>query len=106
MNNIICRKVIDVTKKGITLESTDKEIHINFDDCVKNCALEKGKSRNCVATRNITELSFTFYTSPKTHIIFKRSFFKDLIDGKSATGKFLDMQKAIVEAGYTSYDLS
>ena len=61
MNNIICRKVIDVTKKGITLESTDKEIHINFDDCVKNYALEKGKSCNCVATRNITELSLHYY---------------------------------------------
>lgn len=32
--------------------------------------------------------------------------FKDLIAGKSAVSKFFDLQKAIVEVGYTSYDLS
>lgn len=106
MNNIICRKVIDVTKKGITLDSAGEKIYIDFDDCVKNFSLEKGKVCKCVATRDITKLSFTFYTHPKTNIIFKRCFLKDLIAGKSAASKFLDMQKAIVEAGYTSYDLS
>jgi hypothetical protein len=106
MNNIICHKVIDVTKKGITLQSAGEKIYIDFNDCVKNFSLEKGNVCKCVATRDITKLSFTFYTYPKTNIIFKRSFLKDLIAGKSATSKFLDMQKAIVEAGYTSYDLS
>ena len=106
MNNIICHKVIDVTKKGITLQSAGEKIYIDFDDCVKNFSLEKGNVCKCVATRDITKLSFTFYTYPKTNIFFKRSFLKDLIAGKSATSKFLDMQKAIVEAGYTSYDLS
>ncbi len=38
--------------------------------------------------------------------VSERNFFKELIAGKSATSKFLDLQKAIVEAGYTSYDLS
>ena len=57
MNNIICHKVIAVTKKGAELESDGKKIYIDFDCCAK-------------------------------------------------TRKFLDMQKAIVEAGYTSYDLS
>ena len=106
MNNIICHKVIDVTKKGITLQSAGEKIYIDFDDCVKNFSLEKGNVCKCVATRDITKLSFTFYTYPKTNIIFERSFLKNLIAGKSATSKFLDMQKAIVEAGYTSYDLS
>ncbi len=106
MNNIICHNVIDVTKKGITLVSFGEKIYIDFDDCVKNFFLENGKVCKCVATRDITKLSFTFYTSPKTNIIFKRSFLKDLIMGKSSKRKFLDMQKAIAEAGYTSYDLS
>ena len=107
MNNIICHDVVDVTKEGITLKSYGGNIYIHFDDCVKNFSLEKGsKCYKCVATRDITTLSFTFYTQPKTNVVFKRSFFKDLIAGKSATSKFLDMQKAIVEAGYTSYDLS
>lgn len=106
MNNIICHKVIDVTKKGITLDSAGEKVYIDFDDCTKNFSLENGKVCKCVATRDITKLSFTFYTYPKTNIIFKRNFLKDLIVGKSATSKFLDMQKAIVVAGYTSYDVS
>ena len=105
-NNVICHKVIDVTKEGITLESDVEKIYIDFNDCVKNFSLEKGEICKCVATRDITTLSFTFYTRPKTNVVFKRSFFKELIVGKSATSKFLDLQKAIVEAGYTSYDLS
>ena len=106
MNNIICHNVIDVTKEGVTLESAGEKIYIDFDDCVKNFSLEKGKVCKCVATRDITTLSFVFYTQPKTTVVFKRSFFKELIARKSATSKFLDLQKAIVEAGYTSYDLS
>ena len=106
MNNIICHNVIDVTKEGITLESAGEKIYIDFDDCVKNFSLEKGKVCKCVATRDITTLSFVFYTQPKTNVVFKKNFFKDLIMGKSAVSKFLDMQKGIVEAGYTSYDLS
>ena len=106
MNNVICNKVIDVTKEGITLESDVEKIYIDFNDCVKNFSLEKGKVSRCVATRDITTLSFTFYTQPKTNVVFKKNFFKELIVGKSAISKFLDMQKAIVEAGYTIYDLS
>lgn len=107
MNNILCHNVIDVTKEGITLESARKKIFISFDECVKNFSLEKGKAfGKCVATRDITTLSFTFYTQPKTNVVFRRNFFKDLIAKKSAVSKFLDMQKSIIEVGYTSYDLS
>ncbi len=107
MNNIICHNVIDVTKEGITLKSEKKEIYISFDDCVKNFSSENGKEFcNCVATRDITTLSFTFYTQPKTTLVFKKSFLENLIAGKSAARKFFDLQKAIVEVGYTSYDLS
>lgn len=107
MNNIICHNVIDVTKEGITLKSAREKIYINFDDCVKNFSLEKGKEFcNCVATRDITTLSFTFYTQPKINVVFKKNLFKNLIAGKSAVSKFFDLQKAIVEVGYTSYDLS
>ena len=106
MRNIICHKVINVTNRGVTLESSGDEIYIDFDDCVKNFFAENGKVCKCVATRDVTTLSFSFYTQPKINVIFKRSFFKDLIVGKSATSKFLAMQKAIDKVGYTSYDLS
>ena len=106
MNNKICHKIINVTKNGITLQSAGEKIYIDFDDCVKNFSLENGRFCKCVATRDITKLSFTFYTNPRTNIIFKRNFLKNLLIGKSAVSKFWDMQKAIVEAGYTSYELS
>ncbi len=107
MNNLICHNVIDVTKEGITLESAGDKIYIDFGECAKNFSLEKGSEFcKCVASRDITTLSFIFYTQPKTNVVFKKRFFKDLIAGKSAISKFLDMQKAIVKVGYTSYDLS
>ena len=106
MNNVIFYKVIDATKEGITLESDIKRIYIDFNDCAKNYSLEKGKKCNCVADRDITSLSFTFYTNPKTNVVFKIKKTKKLVSGKSSIRAFLDMQKAIVEAGYTSYDLS
>lgn len=106
MNNIICHK-FDATKNGITFESAGKKIHINFDDCAKNFCSENGKEfGKCVATRDIVTLSFAFYTCPKTIVIFKNCLFKDFVIRKSANRKFLEVQNAIVEAGYTSYDLS
>ena len=106
MKNVICRKVIDVTQKGVTLECNGEKLYIDFNDCVKNFSLEKREKSQCVATRDITTLSFTFYTHPKTKVIFKRNVFNDIIMGKTAKSKFFDMQKSIIEAGYTSYDLS
>lgn len=107
MNYLICHKVIDITKAGITLATAREKIFIDFDDCVKNFSLENGKeSCKCVATRDITTLSFTFYTQPKTNVVFKRSLFKNLIAGKPDVNRFLDLQKAITGVGYTTYDLS
>mgnify|MGYP006867761560 FL=1 len=107
MNSIICYKVSDITQDGIILEFKKNKIHINFDDCAKNFATENNiKCNKCVATRDITKLSFTFYTYPKTKLVFKRYSLSNIIGGNSAISKFFDLQKAIVEAGYTSYDFS
>lgn len=107
MNGIICHNIIDITKEGIMLESQKERIYVCFDKCAKNFSLEKGNEYSrCVATRDVTTLSFVFYTQPKTKVVFKKCFLKDLITGKSAVSKFFDLQKAIVEAGYTSYDLT
>ena len=107
MNNIICHNVINTSKGVIILEYKKKELCIHFDDCAKNFAVEQGiELSKCVAMRDITSLSFIFYTLPKTKVIFKKHLIKDLIREKSAVQKFLDLQNAIIEAGYTSYDLS
>lgn len=107
MNTMICYKLINVTKDGITIKAGKNNVYIRFDDCVKNFSAEKGeKNCKCVATRDITTLTFTFYTHPKINVMFRRCSLKDLLVRRSAVNRFLEMQKAIVQAGYTSYDLS
>lgn len=107
MGDIICFKIVDINYSGITVKCGGTNIKIYFDECAKNYAdenfLEAGK---CITTRDITKLTFTFYTHPKIKVVFKKHFFKDLFSGRSAVSKFLELQKAINKYGYTSYDLS
>ncbi len=107
MNNIICFEIVNINSSGITVKSGKTDIKIRFDECAKNYANENFlENSRCVATRDITKLTFTFYTQPKIRVIFKKHFFKDLVSGRSAFSKFLELQKAINKYGYTSYDLS
>ena len=105
--SIVCDAILDITSSGLTLKYKNRNIFICFDECAKNYANEKSlEMSKCVATRDITKLTFTFYTHPKIKVVFKKHFIKDLFSRKTAVSKFLELQKAIVEAGYTSYDLS
>lgn len=107
MNEIICSEIIDINSSGFILKHKKTSVFISFDECSRNYANEKSvEMSKCVATRDITKLTFTFYTNPKTEIVFKKNFLKDLFSGKSAVGKFLDLEKIINKYGYTSYDLS
>lgn len=107
MNDILCFEISDINSSGLTAKSGKTDIKIRFEECAKNYADENAlENSKCVATRDITKLTFTFYTCPRTIVIFKKHFFKDLLSGKSAVRKFLDLQKAINKYGYTSYDLS
>lgn len=105
---IVCSDVAHISKSGITLKTREsKQIYVCFDECIKNYVEEGGaKTSRCVASRDITKLSFTFYSIPKTKIIFKKSFPMDLILRKAARKKFLNLQKQISKFGYSSYDLS
>lgn len=107
MSSIICSEIVNINGFGITAKSGKKDVKICFDECAKNYANENSldKSR-CVATRNISKLTFTFYTNPKTKVVFKKHFLKILFSGRSAVSKFFELQKAINKYGYTSYDLS
>lgn len=106
-DHIVCYDSVFVFKDGVILEYKKNNIYIKFDDCAKNFAAENGiESCKCVATRDITTLTFTFYTQPKTKIIFKKFSWKNLITGRTAVGRFFDLEKRISQVGYTSYDLS
>ena len=107
MNPIICGKVKAVNEDGIVLQSKKELISISFADCASNYAIETSSQiSTCVAIRDITRLSFTFFSQPKTIVAFKKSIFMYVLTGKSAVSRFIELQNAIIEAGYTSYDMS
>ena len=99
--------IVSIDSTGITVKNGEADVVINFEECAKNYAKENSlENSRCVATRDITKLTFTFYTQPKIRVVFKKHFFKDLVSGKSAVSKFLELEKSINKCGYTSYDLS
>ena len=107
MNETVFSELVSVDQWGIKVKNKKTEVFITFEECAKNYANEKLiEESKCVATRDITRLTFTFYTSPKIKLIFRKQFFKDILSGKTATGKFIDLQNEINKYGYTSYDLS
>lgn len=107
MNDIICSEIVNINSTGITLKHKTANIFVSFEECAKNYANQNFlETSKCVAVRDITNLTFTFYTNPKVKMVFKKSFFKNLFSGKSAVRRFLDLQKSIRNFGFTSYDLS
>lgn len=73
----VCDEILDINSSGLTIKSNRSDIFISFDECAKNCADEKSfKKSKCIATRDITKLTFTFYTHPKIRVIFKKIFSK------------------------------
>ena len=72
MSDIICFEIANINRSGITVKSGKTDIKICFDECVKNYANEKSlKTSRCVAARDITKLTFTFYTHPNIRVVFK-----------------------------------
>lgn len=98
--------ITDINKKGITyVDELGRNHVIFFSDCAAN-----GPSKSCVAKRNITKWCFEFYSSGiPIRILFKKSFvFKKgkrfLVGGKAK--RFRELQQAISDSGYTTYDFS
>lgn len=107
MKQIVCHGIICVDAQGIILRCQNSDITIQFEECAKNFAYENALNvSKCVATRDITSLSFVFFTEPKTNIVFKKNLMKDLFFGRSAFDKFIELQNAIIKVGYSSYDMS
>lgn len=107
MDNIICHEVVDINSKGITLKYRNSNVFIEFEECARNYAKQNFlNSSKCVAVRDITALTFIFYTCPKTKMVFKKNFLTSLFTGKSAVSKFMDLQNSINRFGFTSFDLS
>ena len=98
--------IIDITNEGITyFDQFDRKNIVSYETCAGN-----GTSTSCVAERNITKWCFKFHTSGVSiKFVFRKLFvFKKgkqfLVGGKLK--RFRTLQQAIINSGYTTYDLS
>ena len=85
---------------------------IDFAICVNNyCVRHPSASGNCIGERNIEDFYFLIYTSGvPTKIVFKKKRIFDFFGGSYFIGlrsqRFYNLQKLILEADYTTYDLT
>lgn len=106
MKDIICYKLLGVDNVGVILSYKSKNIKVIFEECAKNYAKENFvESSKCVADRDIQNHLFIFYTTPKTKVVFGKVGLERIFR-RMAHKRFLNLQKAISQYGYTSFDLS
>ena len=84
---------------------------IDFADCANNYSLLHPSSGICIGERNIDEFFFLIYTSgDPTKIVFKKKRVSGLFGGSFFIGsrlqRFHALQKLILIANYTTYDLT
>ena len=98
-------EITGISKAGISLKSFG---FINFKECAYNFKQTEGGSGKCVGEREITDLSFTFYTSPKPIMIkfIEKNKFIEFIAKENTISRFNKLQKQIIKFGYTTRDIS
>ena len=84
---------------------------IDFADCANNYSLLHPSSGICIGERNIEDFYFLIYTSGvPTKIVFKKKRISGFFGGSYFIGlrsqRFYNLQKLILEADYTTYDLT
>lgn len=108
----VSRKTKEISFDHVIYEDNDGLHKINLDVCSENFNEEYGKSSGtCVGVRNIEKSWFILYTSGvKTKIIFKRSFVfgfsaRVLLYG-TKTSRFLQFKQKLLDANYTTLDMT
>lgn len=98
-------EIVGISKEGISLKSFS---FINFKECAHNFKQIESCSENCIGEREITDLSFTFYTSPKPIMIkfITKSKLIEFISKKHTISRFHKLQKQIMKYGYSTQDMS
>ncbi len=98
-------EIAGISKEGISLISFG---FINFKECAYNFKQTEGGSGTCVGEREITDLSFTFYTSPKPIMIkfIEKNKFIEFIAKENTVSRFHKLQKQMIKFGYTTRDIS
>ncbi len=101
--------IVSVTSQGIILCNSNKqEVNILFCECVNNFSKEfPNSSGRCVATSDILNGHYTFYTEPKTLIkIRKKKYALSFFDKHKKTQQFVQFQKKLYQYGFKTYDLT
>ena len=98
-------EILGISKTGIALRSFG---FINFKECAYNFKQTEGGSGKCVGERDITDFSFTFYTSPKPIMIkfVEKNKFIEFIAKENTKSRFNKLQKQILQYGYRTRDMS
>jgi len=98
-------EITGISNAGISLKSFG---FINFKECAYNFKQTEGGSGKCVGEREITDLSFTFYTSPKPIMIkfIERHKFIEFIAKENTVSRFNKLQNQILKYGYSTRDMS
>ena len=95
------------TEKGIGLCSKETKSFLLLRSCVALAnSQHANNTNNCVGSRDITNLSFTFYSSPPVQIIFTKGIPSYILTGKTAIQRFHLMEKKLNSFGYHTRDLS
>lgn len=97
--------IVLIDEKGITLSADG---FISFAECARNFRLGRGGGGTCVGERDVTDLSFVFYTAPHPTVIsfFQKGKFSLPFAKTKAASRFLQLQKQIEKYGYSTYDMS
>ena len=98
-------EVLGINEEGISLTNFR---FINFRECEYNFKQSEGGSGKCIGERDITDYSFTFYTSPKPIMIvfIEKNKFIEFISKKNTISRFNKLQKQIMKYGYSTRDMS
>lgn len=105
MNEYNYKDITKITDTGIVFKDGTG---LSFEECTASWnashGLEQGISK-CIGERNIADTTpyFLFYTEDKIKVVFERQSFFNAGKYKK---EFLALQKAIIDKGYSTYDLS
>ena len=91
---------------GIWLHHKGETNFLLLKDCVHSTNLQGRNSHNGIGTRDITKLTFTFYSTPSIRIVFTKGILSYIRTGKTATQRFHQLQNNLLSLGYCTFDLS
>lgn len=98
--------IVEITSKGVSLKNCT---FIDFSVCAENFKKANPESSGkCVGEREITDLSFTFYTNPKPIMIIFEPCNKliEFLSMNKTVKRFHSLQTKINNFGYSTLDIS